>query len=139
MRSATSPPLSAGAHPFAAPRARSSSAAKPSPATATATDSLFATVVAVLDSVKAGLIDTADVSKVREQQTRALEVSLRENGYWMANLAARVQNNEPLANMLTYSAFIRGLTAAQLQESARKYFPMDRYAKFVLLPERTVP
>ena len=103
------------------------------------TDSLFATVVAVLDSVKAGLIDTADVSKVREQQTRALEVSLRENGYWMANLAARVQNNEPLANMLTYSAFIRGLTAAQLQESARKYFPMDRYAKFVLLPERTVP
>ena len=57
----------------------------------------------------------------------------------MANLAARVQNGEPLVNMLTYPEFIRGLTAAQLQESARKYFPMESYAKFVLLPERTVP
>ena len=102
-------------------------------------DSLFATVIAVIDSVKAGAIDTADVSKVREQQTRAFEVSLKENAYWMANLAARVQNGEPLVNMLTYPEFIRGLTAAQLQESARKYFPMESYAKFVLLPERTVP
>lgn len=99
-------------------------------------DSLFTTVLAVIDSARAGAIDTADVAKVREQQTRELEVSLKENGYWLANLSARVQNGEPLQNMLTYSTFIRGLTAAQIQTAARKYFPPENYAKFVLLPER---
>jgi zinc protease len=99
-------------------------------------DSLFTTVLAVIDSVKAGAIDTADVAKVREQQTRQLEVNLKENSYWMVNLAARVENGEPLANMLTYANFVRGLTAQQLRASAQKYFPTNTYAKFVLLPER---
>jgi zinc protease len=88
--------------------------------------------------VKAGAIDTADVAKVREQQTRQLEVNLKENSYWMVNLAARVENGEPLENMLTYGNFVRGLTAQQLRASAQKYFPTNNYAKFVLLPERPV-
>jgi zinc protease len=99
-------------------------------------DSLFATVLAVLDSVKAGAIDTADVAKVREQQLRQLEVSLKENSYWLVNLAARAENGEPLENMLTYAEFIRGLTAGQLRESAQKYLPANNRARFVLLPER---
>jgi zinc protease len=101
-------------------------------------DSLFSTVLAVIDSVKAGAIDTADVSKVREQQARQLEISLKENNYWLVNLAARVENSEPLENMLTYGEFIRGLTAQQLQSSAQRYFATGNYAKFVLLPERPV-
>lgn len=102
-------------------------------------DSLFTTVLAVIDSVKAGHVDSADVEKVKEQQRRQLEVNLKENPYWLTNLSARIQNNEPLGNMLTYSSFIDGLTASDIREAASKYFPMNNYARFVLLPERTVP
>jgi zinc protease len=102
-------------------------------------DSLFATVEAVIDSVKAGVIDTSDVARVREQQLRQLEVSLKENNYWLVNLGARVENNEPLENMLTYGQFIQALSAEQIQQAARRYFERANVARFVLLPERPVP
>ncbi|HEX4933213.1 MAG TPA: insulinase family protein, partial [Gemmatimonadaceae bacterium] len=102
-------------------------------------DALFATVRAVIDSVQAGAIDERDVQKIREQQQRALEVNLQENGYWLANLAARLENEEEPRGLLAYGRFIQGLTAAQLQEAARAYLDPRRYGRFVLLPASTTP
>jgi len=39
-----------------------------------------------------------------------------------------------------YDQMVKNLTAAQLQEAAKKYFDMSNYARFVLLPEtKTTP
>lgn len=105
----------------------------------TRTDSLFATVRAVIDSVKAGAIQESDVQKIREQQQRSLEVNLQENSYWLANLTARLENEEDPRGLLRYDQFIRGLTAQQLQEAARRYLDTGRYARFVLLPATPPP
>jgi zinc protease len=103
----------------------------------TRADSLFGAVMAVIDSVKAGKIDTASVQKVREQQQRTLEVSQRENSYWLGNIAARIENGEDPRGLLTYAQFIRRLTAEQLRDAAQKYLDTKRYARFVLLPVET--
>lgn len=102
-------------------------------------DSLFRSIVAVIDSTKAGHIAEGDVQKVREQQQRTLEVDRRENGYWLANIAARLENEEDPRGLLRYEAFIRGLTAAQLQAAARQFLDPASYARFVLLPESPTP
>lgn len=102
-------------------------------------DSLFGAVMAVIDSVKAGKIDAAGVQKVREQQLRTYEVSQRENSYWLANISSRLENGEDPKTLLTYQDFIKGLTAQQLQDAAKKYLDTARYARFVLLPTETKP
>ena len=98
-------------------------------------DSLYGAVGSVIDSVKAGHITDADVAKIREQQLRAHEVSLKENGYWLTNLAARTENGEDPRGLLGYPGFIRELTKEKLQAAAQKYFAGTNVARFVLLPE----
>ncbi|MEO7964315.1 MAG: insulinase family protein, partial [Gemmatimonadaceae bacterium] len=105
----------------------------------TRADSLFRAVMSVIDSVKSGAIDSASVQKVREQQQRAYEVSQRENSYWLGNIAARIEYGEDPKGLLNYQQFIRGLTATQLRDAARKYLDTSHYARFVLLPVETKP
>ncbi|MBL8982597.1 MAG: insulinase family protein, partial [Gemmatimonadetes bacterium] len=100
-------------------------------------DSLYGAVRAVIAQTIEGQITEADVAKIREQQLRGQEVSLRENGYWLANLAARVENGEELENILRYTDFIRALTPATVQAAAKRYLTGGNTARFVLLPETT--
>ncbi|MEP7382482.1 MAG: insulinase family protein [Gemmatimonadota bacterium] len=102
-------------------------------------DSLFRTVLAVIDSTKAGVISDADVQKVREQQQRSFEVNQRENSYWLANLAGRLESGEDPRGLLTYDQLIHGLTAAQLQRAAQDFLDVAHYARFVLLPTAVQP
>ena len=102
-------------------------------------DSLFRSIVAVIDSAKAGAITEGDVQKVREQQLRTLEVNRKENGYWLGNIAARLENAEDPRGLLAYEGFIRGLTAGQLQAAARRFLDGANVARFVLLPAGVTP
>jgi len=102
-------------------------------------DSLFRTVLAVIDSTKAGHITDADVQKVREQQLRSFEVNQKENSYWLANLAGRIENGEDPRGLLTYDQLIHALTADQIQRAARQFLDLTHYARFVLLPVAVQP
>jgi zinc protease len=103
-------------------------------------DLLWKTIQAVIDTVKQQGATASELQKVREQQTRTQEVSLKENGYWLGNIAARLENGEDPRGLATYTKdFIEKLTSDQIRDAARRYLDMSRYAKFVLLPERAVP
>lgn len=85
--------------------------------------------------------NAADVAKVREELTRAREVELKQNNYWLANIAGRDQSGEDIAGLLgAYDAMVKALSPSLLQEAAKKYFDVNNYARFVLLPEgKTTP
>ncbi len=103
-------------------------------------DLLWKTVLAVIDSVKQGGATPAELQKIREQQLRTQEVSLKENNYWVGNIAARIENGEDPRGLATYTQdFIEKLTSDQIRDAARRFLDMARSAKFVLLPERVVP
>ncbi len=99
-------------------------------------DQLWDAVRAVIDSVKSGPITDEEIGRLREQQLRQLEVSLRENSYWMSNLSARLESGEDLGGLLTYAERIRALTPATIRAAAEKYLAGNNIARFVLLPER---
>ncbi|HET9425816.1 MAG TPA: insulinase family protein [Gemmatimonadaceae bacterium] len=100
-------------------------------------DRLAKSVMQIIDSVQKHGPTAAEVDKVREQITRAREVEIRTNTYWAGNLVARDRAGEDIAGLgAPYDAFLKGLTAAQLQEATRKYFNPGSYMKFVLLPEK---
>ncbi|HEY5546465.1 MAG TPA: insulinase family protein, partial [Gemmatimonadaceae bacterium] len=103
-------------------------------------DLLWQTVQAVIDTVKRDGASAAELQKVREQQLRTQEVSLKENSYWVGNIAARLENGEDPKGLATYTRdYIEKLTSEQIRDAARRYLDLSRYARFVLLPERAVP
>ncbi len=93
-------------------------------------------VFALIDTLKTSGPSDADVEKVREQIIRAREVEVKQNGYWLGNIRARDQAGEDIGGLLgAYDEMVRNLTAAQVQESARRYFDVKNYARFLLLPK----
>jgi zinc protease len=66
-------------------------------------DLLWKTVQAVIDTVTKNGATAAELQKVREQQLRTQEVSLKENGYWVGNIAARTENGEDPSGLITYT------------------------------------
>ena len=103
-------------------------------------DLLWKTVQAVIDTVKRDGATAAELQKVREQQLRTQEVSLKENSYWVGNIAARLENSEDPRGLATYTQdYIQKLTSEQIRDAARRFLDMSRYARFVLLPEKAVP
>jgi len=101
---------------------------------------LWKTVLAVIDTVKRDGATPAELQKVREQQLRTQEVSLKENSYWVGNIAARLENGEDPRGLATYTRdYIEKLSSEQIRDAARRYLDVTRYARFVLLPEKIVP
>ena len=82
--------------------------------------------------------DAETVGKVRETQRRGLETSLRENRYWLNQLASFERGGWDLSDIPSFEG-IESWTAEQVREAAVRYLRTDRYARFVLLPEQKVP
>jgi zinc protease len=76
---------------------------------------------------------------VRESQRREYELDLRQNGYWLSTLQFYLWHNEPLENLNQTLKYIEGLDKTAIQQAAKRYFDLNHYAKFVLLPEEQQP
>jgi len=98
-------------------------------------ETLAPSVLALIDTLQRVGPSEADVEKVRAQTLRARETLMKQNGFWLANIAGRDQAGEDLVGLLDDSA-VRKLTPAQIQAAARQYLNINNYAKFVLLPEK---
>src|SRR5450759_3174142 len=100
-------------------------------------DKLGKTVLQIIDSLQKKAPTAAEVDKVKEQIFRAREVETRTNDYWSGNMVARDRAGEDIGGLSApYDVMVKGLTAAQLQDAAKKYLNTANYAKFVLLPEK---
>lgn len=100
-------------------------------------DKLGRTVLQLIDSLQKKGPTAVEVDKVKEQILRLREVNTKTNEYWSGNLVARDRAGEDVGGLGTpYDAMVTRLTAAQLQDAARKYLNTANYAKFILLPEK---
>ena len=98
-------------------------------------DELTSVVFTQIDSLRdVGTTETY-VQKVQETQRRGRETSLRDNGFWLGSLQSRLQNGDDLETILRYDELVDGLTTADVQETAKRYFNRENYVKVVLYPE----
>jgi len=105
-------------------------------------EKLTKSVFALIDSLKKQPPSQPDVDKVKEQLIRSREVDVKQNMYWLNNILGREQAGEDISTLLgPYDAMIRSLTPAQIQQAAQKYFDVNNYARFILLPDagKTTP
>jgi zinc protease len=76
------------------------------------------------------------VNRAKEAARREYETGRRQNGYWLGRLqSAKLLGRDPKL-ILTREQRIDAITTENVQETFRKYFPMDRYTSVTLLPEK---
>ena len=66
---------------------------------------------------------------------RQRETDLKENSFWVGSLASLDFNGVDPQLLIQYPALVDSLTVDVVQQSAQKYFNMDRYVRVVLYPE----
>jgi zinc protease len=75
------------------------------------------------------------VAKAREGAKRDYETALKQNNYWLRRLqTVHLLGGNPTV-IITRAQRIESVTPAVLQETFRKYFPLDRYTIVTLLPD----
>lgn len=100
-------------------------------------DSLVQVVFQQIDTLRRVGPSAANLAKVRESQRRGREVSLRQNGYWLGQILARVENGATdFSDLLTYEQLIDGLTAEQVRAAAGRLLRPDHYVQVSLYPEQ---
>lgn len=98
-------------------------------------DELVAEVLRVLREVRESGMESSYVDKVKEQQRREYEEGLRENGYWMGNLAFRERHGIDQREQLDTLAVIDGLTAGSVADAAAQYLPVERVIRVDMMPQ----
>lgn len=98
-------------------------------------DSLVAVVFDEIERLKTEGPDSASLSKVQEAQRRSHETRLRENGYWLTELAGSLLRGEPLGAFRNYTALVDALTPESIAAAARDFLDRGRYVRVTLLPE----
>ncbi len=74
-------------------------------------------------------------SRAKESARRGYETALRQNPYWMQRLRSVHMLGRDPAEILTRVERINAVTPAVVQETFKKYFPIDRHTVITLLPE----
>lgn len=81
---------------------------------------------------------TADeIRKVQETQRRAIETSLKENGYWLGRIVDADRNGEDMRAAIYGDDVLGTLTPAMVRDAARRCLRADDYVQVTLLPETT--
>jgi zinc protease len=99
-------------------------------------EELAQAVFAEIDSLKARGPSAEDVAKVKEMYLRQHETDLKQNGWWLGQLAAYAQNGEDPRTLLAYPQRVGALTPDRIRDAARRWLDEKRYVKVTLLPEK---
>ena len=88
-----------------------------------------------IDSIKRFGTTQEYLTKVKEAAFRSRETALKQNNYWLAQIATFDQTGWPLAEIPAGDKLIGSLTVADLQRAATKYLRTDNYVRVSLFPE----
>lgn len=103
-------------------------------------DNVNSLIQAVMDEIKS-LQTTGpsveNLEKVRETLLRGYERGVKENGFWMVNLAFYRENDLPFGEILKSPDRAKALTVEVVRDAAKTYFSTKNLLTARLLPENT--
>jgi zinc protease len=104
-----------------------------------APDNVEKLITAAMDEIKDAKINGSNeknLTKVKETFLRERELYLKENNFWLQTISQNAMNNESLSEILDYNKWVDALKGDDFKVWAQKYFNMDEYKRFVLVPEK---
>ena len=98
-------------------------------------DKVLAATFAEIARLQQSGPDAAELDKVKSNWIQNHRRSLRENGYWVANLQTALTEGTDPKSILDIERQVGALTAQDVQAAARRYFDTKNYVQVVLNPE----
>jgi zinc protease len=98
-------------------------------------EALTAAALVQIDSVKKFGTTPEYLNKVKEAALRSRETAIKQNGYWLGQIATFDQSGWPLAEIPDGDKLISALTVDDLKRAANKYLRTDNYVRVSLYPE----
>jgi zinc protease len=99
-------------------------------------EKLTSTVIDEMKKIKTSGVPQVNVEKVIAEDTRKMEIAVKENSYWLYNLEQKYHYKEDPKILLEDAAIIKKLTVERTKELANKYFNENSFLQFVLMPEK---
>ena len=96
-------------------------------------------IAAALDEVKQIKDKGAtadDISKFKSEEQRQVELSLRDNNFWLNYLTNRLKNGEELTQVLANKQRLDTVTVESTKATAQQYLNEDNYIRLVLMPQK---
>ena len=99
-------------------------------------DALAARVLEEITRLRDAGPTDKQVNDVREAMTREYQTNMQQNGYLVAQIAAKYQIGEPLDSLFALTPYFDKLSVASIQAAARTYLDLENYVKLALFPEK---
>jgi zinc protease len=101
------------------------------------TDELVKSVLKEIEQLKTNGPSDKQVADVKETFLRDQETNMKQNGYVLAQIAARYQYGEDLTSLFNMSEYYNKITPAMVRDAARQYLNTSNFVKVTLFPEKT--
>lgn len=99
-------------------------------------DKLVAAALDEVEQIKKNGATTVDVEKFKAESRRSIEVSLRENNFWLNYLTGKFRDNEDPLSVLKQNERLNQVTPESVKASAQRYLNGANYFRAVLVPEK---
>jgi zinc protease len=100
------------------------------------TDALIKTVFKEIEDLKANGPSQQQINDAKTLMTREFETNSKQNLYLRSQIAQKYAYGEPVEDVFTTPQLFSRLTAAMVQDAARKYLDVNNYVQVTLFPEK---
>lgn len=98
-------------------------------------DTLITALNAEIENVKSNGPDTATLNKVKQQWIEQAKTAAKENNTWLQKIQAVMMEGANADRFLNYEKYVKALTPAQIQATAKLLFNGKNVITAVLKPE----
>ncbi|WEK19503.1 MAG: insulinase family protein [Candidatus Pedobacter colombiensis] len=99
-------------------------------------EKLIAAALEEVDQIKNNGATTDDISKFKSEEQRQIELSLRDNNFWLGYLTNRLKFGDDLNQILNVKERLNSVTVETSKATAQKYLNKDNYIRLVLMPQK---
>lgn len=99
-------------------------------------DKLIAATMEEIAKIKQNGAEPTDIQKYKEEEKRATEVQLKENGFWASYLVSTSQNGANPDLILNHLKDLDQVTVQSTKEAANTYLSGINLIKLILYPEK---
>jgi zinc protease len=99
-------------------------------------DKLVSAALDEIEKIRKEGATAVDIEKFRAESARAMEVSLRENNFWLSYISSKLKTKEDPLTILRHGERLKQVTEASVKAAAVKYLGNANYFKAILAPEK---
>jgi zinc protease len=89
-----------------------------------------------IEKLKTEGVRPEEVNDVKKAEYRTFETGIKTNGWLLAQLAYRYQENEDPRGLFDYSKTLERITSEVLQKAAQTYLNIENFVQLILFPEK---